>query len=65
MPGMVAVYEQVLIREPLFRNLEQNTFKEVIVDEGHDTSKQAFRILVTVSQDNGWNEIYKNVKGAK
>ncbi len=59
---MLYLVERLLIENQSFREGLQDRFDEVLIDEAQDVNEQALRILVTVSQDAGWNKIYKEMK---
>ena len=52
--------ERLMIERIGFRTGLQSKYSHLLVDEAQDVSEQALRILLTVSQEPGWNEIYKN-----
>lgn len=54
--------EKKLQSDSQWRTGLQERFSHVIVDEAQDTTLTAMRILVTISQNPGWNEVYKNWK---
>ncbi len=54
--------ERLLIENQSFREGLQTRFDEVLIDEAQDVNEQALRILVTVSQNVGWNKIYRGMK---
>ncbi len=59
---MLYLVERLLIENQSFREGLQTRFDEVLIDEAQDVNEQALRILVTVSQNVGWNEIYEEMK---
>ena len=59
---MLYEVERKLITETGFRVGLQQQFEQVLVDEAQDVSGQALRILITISQNIGWNEVYKEWK---
>ena len=51
--------EQKLIHDMVFRNKLQDKFTHVVVDEAQDVSKQALRILITLSFEPNRNDVYE------
>lgn len=56
------LFERLLIESFGFRVGIQSRISHVLVDEAQDVSEQALRILLTVSQEPRWNEVY-DMKG--
>lgn len=55
--------EKRLQNDSQWREMLQEKFSHIIVDEGQDTNLQAMRILITLSLESGMNTVYEsNVK---
>jgi len=54
--------ERLLIEKIGFRTGLQSKYSHILVDEAQDVSEQALRILLTISQEPGWNKIYKEMQ---
>jgi hypothetical protein len=53
--------EKRLQTDKVWRDMLQDRFQQVIIDEGQDTNFQAMRILITLSLESGKNTVYEGM----
>lgn len=59
---MLYLVEKRLQSDKVWRDMLQDKFQQVIIDESQDTTFQAIRILITLSLKSGMNTVYEGLE---